>query len=110
MSSDREDALREARAQIVSAIEELRAIGVRVPMSLHRAAHALSHATPLPPNAWRAEGDELGMIWWSALSEQERAVWSRNADSTGCAKDAWEAFKRAAPREDLPAVRPMGQS
>jgi hypothetical protein len=36
--------------------------------------------------------DELGMAWWNALTEQERAHWSRLA-GTGRAKDAWELFK-----------------
>jgi hypothetical protein len=39
--------------------------------------------------------DELGMTWWNALSERERARWSREAGNTGRAKDAWEAFKRS---------------
>ncbi len=36
--------------------------------------------------------DELGMAWWNALTEQERAKWSRLA-GTGRAKDAWELAK-----------------
>jgi hypothetical protein len=38
--------------------------------------------------------DELGMIWWNALNDRERAKWSAIAGNTGRAKDAWEAFKR----------------
>src|SRR5882724_8436339 len=38
--------------------------------------------------------DELGMAWWNALSDRERARWSREAGNTGRAKDAWEEFKR----------------
>jgi len=41
------------------------------------------------------QDDELGMAWWNALSERERAVWSQAAGSTGRAKDVWEHFKRA---------------
>src|SRR5216684_95998 len=40
-----------------------------------------------------AQDDEIGMAWWNALTEQERAKWSRLA-GTGRAKDAWELFKR----------------
>lgn len=36
--------------------------------------------------------DELGMAWWNALTEQERARWAALA-GTGRAKDAWEVFK-----------------
>jgi hypothetical protein len=39
--------------------------------------------------------DELGMIWWNALTERERRQWSRIAGDTGIARDAWQAFKRA---------------
>jgi hypothetical protein len=39
--------------------------------------------------------DEMGMLWWNALTENERAKWSQAAGNTGRAKDAWEAFKRA---------------
>jgi len=46
--------------------------------------------------------DELGMAWWNALTEQERAKWSRLA-GTGRAKDAWELAKgRAKPMPDDP--------
>jgi hypothetical protein len=38
--------------------------------------------------------DELGMIWWNALNDRERAKWSAIAGNTGRPKDAWEAFKR----------------
>src|SRR5260370_35997472 len=38
--------------------------------------------------------DELGMAWWNALSERQRAKWSATAGNTGRVKDAWEAFKR----------------
>lgn len=41
------------------------------------------------------QDDELGIAWWNALSERDRARWSRKAGNTGRAKDAWEAFKRA---------------
>jgi hypothetical protein len=39
-----------------------------------------------------ATDDELGMAWWNALSERERAHWAAAA-GTGRAKDAWELFK-----------------
>jgi hypothetical protein len=39
--------------------------------------------------------DALGMAWWNALTERERAKWSQAAGNTGRAKDAWEAFKRS---------------
>ena len=39
------------------------------------------------------EPDELGMVWWNSLTEQDRRKWSRLAGNTGRAKDAWEAFK-----------------
>jgi hypothetical protein len=50
--------------------------------------------------------DELGMVWWNALTEQDRIKWSRLA-GTGRAKDAWEMFKAggrdgASPPENLP--------
>lgn len=41
--------LRDAHAAIVQAIADLRAAGIEVPMSLHLAAHALSHATASRP-------------------------------------------------------------
>jgi hypothetical protein len=41
---DNTDALRDAHTQIVRAIAELRAAGIAVPISLHRACHALSYA------------------------------------------------------------------
>jgi hypothetical protein len=45
------------------------------------------------------------MAWWNALSEKDRRYWMREADNTGRAVDAWEAFKRAGHREpELPAV------
>jgi hypothetical protein len=46
-----------------------------------------------PPGAMTHD-DELGMAWWNALSERERAKWSAIAGNTGRVKDAWEAFKR----------------
>jgi hypothetical protein len=46
--------------------------------------------------------DELGMIWWNALTEQERAKWSAIAGNTGRVKDAWEAFKRGAADQTPP--------
>jgi hypothetical protein len=39
------DPVKDAHAQIVQAIQELQAMGIEVPMSLHRAVHALHHAT-----------------------------------------------------------------
>jgi hypothetical protein len=39
--------------------------------------------------------DELGIAWWNALSEKERAYWMHLAGDTGRAVDAWRAFKRA---------------
>jgi hypothetical protein len=47
--------------------------------------------------------DELGMIWWNALSERERAYWA-NLAGTGRAKDAWELFKQAPLIEDIEAA------
>jgi hypothetical protein len=38
--------------------------------------------------------DILGMAWWNALTERERAKWSAIAGNTGRPKDAWELFKR----------------
>jgi len=40
--------------------------------------------------------DELGIIWWNRLTE--RARWAKLA-GTGCAKDAWEVFKRSGGNE-----------
>jgi hypothetical protein len=39
-----DDPLRDAHEAIVRAIADLRALGITVPISLHRAAHALSYA------------------------------------------------------------------
>jgi uncharacterized linocin/CFP29 family protein len=39
-----DDPLRDAHEAIVRAIAELRAAGIAAPMSLHRAAHALTYA------------------------------------------------------------------
>jgi hypothetical protein len=39
-----DDAVKDAREMILAAIEDLRAAGIAVPMSLHRAAQALHHA------------------------------------------------------------------
>ena len=48
-----------------------------------------------PPQMEPGADDELGMAWWNALTEQERARWSTVAGKTGRPKDAWEAFKRS---------------
>ena len=37
--------------------------------------------------------DQVGMIWWNALTEAERAYWLKRADSAR-AVDAWRAYKR----------------
>jgi hypothetical protein len=47
--------------------------------------------------------DELGMVWWNALSERERAKWSAIAGNTGRPVDAWEAFKRGSADQPPPA-------
>lgn len=47
-----------------------------------------------PDQAPMTHDDKLGMVWWNALSEKERAEWSAIAGNTGRVKDAWEAFKR----------------
>jgi hypothetical protein len=39
-----DDPLRDAHTQLVGAIAELRAAGIAVPISLHRAVHALHYA------------------------------------------------------------------
>lgn len=39
-----DDPLKDAHTAIIAAIAELRAIGVPVPIALHRAAHALAYA------------------------------------------------------------------
>jgi hypothetical protein len=41
------------------------------------------------------ERDEAaaGMIWWNALNDKERKHWMERAGNTGCAFDAWRAFK-----------------
>jgi hypothetical protein len=45
--------------------------------------------------------DEIGMAWWNALSDQDRAKWASLA-RTGRAKDAWELFKTSTEmRNDL---------
>jgi hypothetical protein len=49
--------------------------------------------------------DELGMAWWNALSERQRAKWSAIAGNTGRVKDAWEAFKRGSV-DQTPPVDP----
>jgi len=49
--------------------------------------------------------DELGMAWWNALSERQRAKWSTIAGNTGRVKDAWEAFKRGSV-DQTPPVDP----
>ena len=46
--------------------------------------------------------DELGMAWWNALSERQRAKWSAIAGNTGRVKDAWEAFKRGSANQTPP--------
>ena len=46
--------------------------------------------------------DILGMAWWNALSEKERAKWSAIAGNTGRPKDAWEAFKRGSADQPPP--------
>jgi hypothetical protein len=40
----RHDPIAEAREYVKQAIAELKAAGVKVPMALHKAAHALSYA------------------------------------------------------------------
>lgn len=37
--------------------------------------------------------DQVGMIWWNALTEAERAYWLKRAESAR-AVDAWRAYKR----------------
>ncbi len=39
-----DDPLKDAHTAIIAAVAELRAIGVPVPIALHRAAHALAYA------------------------------------------------------------------
>lgn len=52
MTEQNDDCIADARAAIKQAIADLRAANIAVPMSLHRAAHALSYAvapdTPMP--------------------------------------------------------------
>jgi hypothetical protein len=65
------------------------------------------------------ERDEsaAGMIWWNALDDKERKSWMERAGNTGCAFDAWKAFRNAqeaerAEREyDLAAtlIRELGE-
>jgi len=47
-----------------------------------------------------ANDDELGMIWWNWMTENERAYWCRVADSARPV-DAWRAYQRG---EDGPRV------
>ena len=52
MSQANDDPIRDAHAAIARAIADLKAINVAVPISLHRAAHALHYAIaarPEPP-------------------------------------------------------------
>lgn len=37
----------------------------------------------------------MGMIWWNALDDKMRKHWMEIAGNTGCAVDAWRAFKAA---------------
>jgi hypothetical protein len=46
-----DDAILAAHAAIIRAIDELRTMGVQVPMSLHRAARKLHYATKVPERA-----------------------------------------------------------
>jgi len=48
MTQQADNPLRDAQAAIVQAIADLRAANIPVPMSLHRAAHALSYASDKP--------------------------------------------------------------
>src|SRR5882757_9573060 len=57
-----------------------------------------------PPGVMTRD-DELGMAWWNALSERQRAKWSTIAGNTGRVKDAWEAFKRGSV-DQTPPVDP----
>jgi len=57
-----------------------------------------------PPGVMTRD-DELGMAWWNALSERQRAKWSAIAGNTGRVKDAWEAFKRGSV-DQTPPVDP----
>ena len=43
MSDEGDDPIKDAREHIAQAIAELKAANVTVPMSLHKAAHALSY-------------------------------------------------------------------
>jgi hypothetical protein len=55
MATDTKDAaLADAHAAILQAISDLRAMGVTPPISLHRAAHALSYTTASRPESARA--------------------------------------------------------
>ena len=57
-----------------------------------------------PPGVMTRDA-ELGMAWWNALSERQRAKWSAIAGNTGRVKDAWEAFKRGSV-DQTPPVDP----
>lgn len=38
--------------------------------------------------------EALGMKWWNALTEAQRAHWMARAGNTGVVADAWSAFRK----------------
>lgn len=45
--------------------------------------------------------DELGMLWWNRLSENDRAYWCRVANSPRPV-DAWRTFQSATDQGENP--------
>lgn len=42
----------------------------------------------------RTADETAGMVWWNALTEEERRHWMATAGDTGVVADAWAAYKR----------------
>jgi hypothetical protein len=49
MTQQTDNPIRDARAAVIRAIAELRAMGVAVPIALHLAVHAMAYAEPDKP-------------------------------------------------------------
>jgi hypothetical protein len=70
--------------------------------SVHSTPWITASKTNPPDQAPMTHDDKLGMVWWNALTKQERAKWSAIAGNTGRPKDAWEAFRRGSMDQSPP--------
>lgn len=46
-----------------------------------------------PEQERERDNAEMGIVWWNALNDKQRKHWMERAGNTGCAVDAWRAFR-----------------